>query len=147
MPAGRKYFTLILKMKILIIYTGKFCYRYGNFQNTEAVTGGVLKSFTKFTKRHLCQSMPQSCNFIKKRLQHRCFPVNFVKFLRTPFFASDCFSKYESLYMVAPIHTCLIKSCSENVWKISRNVEKTSRSKSASDFNFSVTSSVKLKTG
>ena len=28
---------------------------------------------------------PQACNFIKKRLWHRCFPVNFAKFLRTPF--------------------------------------------------------------
>ena len=27
---------------------------------------------------------PKTCNFIK-RLWHRCFPVNFVKFLRTPF--------------------------------------------------------------
>ena len=26
----------------------------------------------------------QACNFIKNRLQYRCFPVNFVKFLRTP---------------------------------------------------------------
>ena len=26
------------------------------------------------------------CNFIKKRLQHRCFPVNIAKFLRTVFF-------------------------------------------------------------
>ena len=28
----------------------------------------------------------QACNFIKNRLQHRCFPVNIAKFLRTPFF-------------------------------------------------------------
>ena len=28
---------------------------------------------------------PQTCNFIKKRLQHRCFPVKLGKFLRTPF--------------------------------------------------------------
>ena len=27
----------------------------------------------------------QTCNFIKKRLWPRCFPVSFVKFLRTPF--------------------------------------------------------------
>ena len=27
----------------------------------------------------------QVCNFIKKRFQHRCFPVKFAKFLRTPF--------------------------------------------------------------
>ena len=26
--------------------------------------------------------------FIKKRLQHRCFPVKFAKFLRTPIFKS-----------------------------------------------------------
>ena len=27
----------------------------------------------------------QVCNFIKKRLQHRCFPVIIAEFLRTPF--------------------------------------------------------------
>ena len=26
----------------------------------------------------------QACNFVKERLQHRCFPVKFAKFLRTP---------------------------------------------------------------
>ena len=28
----------------------------------------------------------QAATLLKKRLWHRCFPVNFVKFLRTPFF-------------------------------------------------------------
>ena len=28
----------------------------------------------------------QACNFIKKRLEHRRFPVNISKFSRTPFF-------------------------------------------------------------
>ena len=27
---------------------------------------------------------PENCNFIKKRLQHRFFPVNFVNYSRTP---------------------------------------------------------------
>ena len=36
---------------------------------------GVLGNLTKFTGKHLW-----------KRLCHRCFPVNFVRFLRTPFF-------------------------------------------------------------
>ena len=27
----------------------------------------------------------QTCNFIKKRLQHSCFPMKFMKSLRTPF--------------------------------------------------------------
>ena len=26
------------------------------------------------------------CNFIIKRLEHRCFPLKFAKFLRTPFY-------------------------------------------------------------
>ena len=30
--------------------------------------------------------VPQACNFIKKRLKHRCFLVKLAKFLRTPFF-------------------------------------------------------------
>ena len=29
--------------------------------------------------------MSQACNFIRKRLWHRYFPVNFAKFLRTHF--------------------------------------------------------------
>ena len=28
----------------------------------------------------------KTCNFIKKRFQHRCFPVKLAKLLRTPFF-------------------------------------------------------------
>ena len=56
-----------------------------------SVKKGVLRNFVKFTGKHPCQSLffnkvaGQACNFIKKRLWHRCFPVNFVKFLRKPF--------------------------------------------------------------
>ena len=28
----------------------------------------------------------KACNLVKERLWHRCFPVNFAKFLRTPFY-------------------------------------------------------------
>ena len=38
----------------------------------------------------------QAGNFIKKRLQHRCFTVNIIKFLRTFFLqntSGGCFSK------------------------------------------------------
>ena len=31
----------------------------------------------------------QACNIFKKRLQHRCFPVKFVKLLRTVVVASE----------------------------------------------------------
>ena len=53
---------------------------------------GVLRSFSKFTGKHLCQSLffnkvagLRTATLLKKRLWHRCFPVNFAKFLRTPF--------------------------------------------------------------
>ena len=44
---------------------------------------GFLRKFTKFTGKQLCQSL-----FFNKvaDLRHRCFSVNFVKFLRTPFY-------------------------------------------------------------
>ena len=44
----------------------------------------VLKNFAILTGKHLCW------NFIKKRLQHRCFPVNIGKFLRTPILENIC---------------------------------------------------------
>ena len=50
---------------------------------------GVLRNFTRFTGKHLCQSLFFICvrlaTLLKKRLWHRCFPVNFAKFLRTLF--------------------------------------------------------------
>ena len=62
---------------------------------------GILRNFTKFAGKHLCQSLLfnkvaglRPAALLKKRLWHRCFPVNFVKFLRTPFFqntSGGCF--------------------------------------------------------
>ena len=46
-----------------------------------SVKKGVLRNLAKFTGKHLSPAA-----LLKKRLWHRCFPVNFVKFLRTPFF-------------------------------------------------------------
>ena len=42
---------------------------------------GVLRNFAKFTGKHLCQSL--FVTLLKKKLWHRCLPVNFAKFLRT----------------------------------------------------------------
>ena len=47
---------------------------------------GVLRNFTKFTGKHLCQSLffkkvagLRPATLLKKRLWHSWFPVNFVK--------------------------------------------------------------------
>ena len=48
------------------------------------VRKGVLRNFSKFTAKHTCVRVA-AWNFIKKTLWHRCFLVNFSKFLRTYF--------------------------------------------------------------
>ena len=46
---------------------------------------GVLKNFTIFTESLFNKVVNhKTCNFIKKRLQRRYFPVNIAKLLRTP---------------------------------------------------------------
>ena len=69
---------------------------------------GALRNFAKFTGKHLWQRLffnkvagLRPATLLKKSLWHRCFPVNFVKFLRTPFFyrtppvaASGCSMMY-----------------------------------------------------
>ena len=55
---------------------------------------GVLKSYAIFTGKHLrwslflikFKSFRPAWNFIKKKLEHRYFPVNIAKILRTAFF-------------------------------------------------------------
>ena len=61
----------------------------------------VFKYFAIFTVKQLRCSLflnkvagLQACNFIQKRLQHKCFPVNITNFLEHPFWktsANNCF--------------------------------------------------------
>ena len=57
-----------------------------------SVRKGVLRNFAKFRGKHLCQSLVfnkvaglRPATLLKKKLWYRCFPLNFAKFLRTPF--------------------------------------------------------------
>ena len=54
---------------------------------------GIPRNFPKFTGKYLCQSLSfnkvaclRPATLLKKRPRHRCFPVNFVKFLIAHFF-------------------------------------------------------------
>ena len=54
---------------------------------------GVLRNFTKLTGKQLFQSLIfnkvaglRRATLLKKWLWHRCLPMNFVKFPRTPFY-------------------------------------------------------------
>ena len=53
---------------------------------------GALTNLAKLTGKHRCQGLffekvvgLSPATLLKMRLWHRCLPVNFAKFLRTPF--------------------------------------------------------------
>ena len=92
---------------------------------------GVLRNFTRFTGKHLFQSLffnnvagPRSPTLLKKRPWHRCVPVNFVKILRTFFYRTpprDCLCTLFIHYIlsvfitdvttiICPLHLLLINS-------------------------------------
>ena len=61
-----------------------------------AIKKGVLRNFGKFTGKHLWRSLffnkvvgLRPATLFKKRLWHKCFPMSFAKFLRTPFVTED----------------------------------------------------------
>ena len=66
--------------------------KFKSSHRTYYIKKDVLKNFTKFTGKHLCQSLffnkvagLRPATLLKKALWHRYFPVNFVTFSRTPF--------------------------------------------------------------
>ena len=78
---------------------------------------GVLRNLAKFTGKHLCQSLFftkvagfRPVTLLKKRLRHRCFPVNFAKLLRTPFLQNSSqrtASKYRRHRFPKSLHVTL----------------------------------------
>ena len=62
-----------------------------------SIKKAILKHFVIFTGKHLCWGLffdkdagHQACNFIKKRLQHRCFLANIRKFIRRAILKNIC---------------------------------------------------------
>ena len=81
-----------------------------------------LKYLAKFLIKHLRQSLCfqlscriETCNFIENRLRHRCFPVNFEKFLISAILWSICGRRSclrENIYYMAFLATVyLAKNC------------------------------------
>ena len=57
-----------------------------NFIKKETLALVLSCGFCEISKNTFCYKTPPACNFVlKKRLWHRCVPVNLTKFLRTPF--------------------------------------------------------------
>ena len=83
---------------------------------------GAVRIFTKFTGKYLCQSLflnkvagLRTATLLKKRLWHRCFPVNFVKSLRTPLMAASGTSlHYFQPFQFEPVQK---KTCDKKITK------------------------------
>ena len=107
-----KSLSLQIQGQIYIInynYLSEYNYLYVFFWKsvilTEAVVRrcsvkkDVLRNFAKFTGKRLCQSLFFNKVGVEKRHLHRCFPVNFPKFLRTPLLkntSGGCFWHFQT---------------------------------------------------
>ena len=71
-----------------------------------------LKSFVKFTEKDLCHNLffKTFCNF-KKRLWHKCFPLN-----------SDFFKKHIFLQNTFRSLLLLLENSLRNPWEITKNL-------------------------
>ena len=94
--------------------------------NSEAATRGVLQKKAIYRKGTVLESLfnkvagLQPCNFIKKRLQHMCFPVNIAKFLRTPILRNICKQTVASINFKINynmIITRFLNICKRNLWR------------------------------
>ena len=81
-----------LQLKLLHSFVSFWETNYKKQPPECSVRKGVLRNLAKFNGKHLCQSLffnkaagLRPATLLKKRLWYRCFPVNFAKFLRTPF--------------------------------------------------------------
>ena len=70
---------------VLVVSNSKYSFRSNHWRCS-------VRNFATLTGKHLCQSLflvkLQTSSPAKMRLWHRCFPVDFAKFQRTPFLRS-----------------------------------------------------------
>ena len=81
-----------------------------------SIIKGVLRNFTKFTGKHLRQSLffnkvagLRPATLFKKSPWHRCFPVNLVKFFRTTFLQNTA----KRLLLTFPCNSPIKKNLSD----------------------------------
>ena len=74
-------FTSYMACYYCVVWVGK----HSNSRSQTFYKIDALKNLAIFTGKHLCWRY-FLINFIKKRLQHRCFPVNIAKCLSTAFY-------------------------------------------------------------
>ena len=71
-----------ISSSFLIGYTGEW-WQTQKHPPDCSIKKGVFKNVPDFKRKHMCWSeslFNNASKFIKNRLQHKCFPVKFVKF-------------------------------------------------------------------
>ena len=66
----------------------------------------MLRNFSKFRGKHLCQ-VSFIIKSLKKKLLHSCFPLNFQKFLRTSFFIEHFWNACVCCTWYANVRVCI----------------------------------------
>ena len=86
---------------------------------------GVLKKLANFTRKHRCWSHFLIKSPEIKWIQHRCFPGNFAKLLRTPFFTEHLrwsWSLSFKMFYIAGVHKKVFEWLAGNeFWSNSKN--------------------------
>ena len=80
------YYVYEVLPNIKLIVTSIICFAKGDYRSKHqrcSIKKCVLKNFAKFTGNLLCWSLFFN-EVADLRLWHRCFPMNFAKFLITP---------------------------------------------------------------
>ena len=107
-------FSLILIFyKFIIFYSEQWVLHCVNWKSDNwmikrsnrrcSIKQAVLKYFAMFTGKHLRWSL----KYIKKRLQHRCFPVNIAKVWRAPILKNGCSWMMETVYLELKVENLL----------------------------------------
>ena len=108
----------------------------------------VLRNFAKFTGKHLCQSLffikvagLRSATLLKKKLWHRFFPMNFAKFLRTPFLqntSGGCFCNNLCFFTLQYfVTTFLIPNCFTAIKPDRKSYHENERDKENYSYSYS----------
>ena len=92
-----QFFRTVFKKKQLRVNVFASKIRSHSFRAPEDVVQRCSsRDFSEFTGKHLCQSLFFNkvagigpATVLKKRFWHRCFPVNFEKFVRTHLVAAS----------------------------------------------------------
>ena len=76
----------------LVIVTN--CHKSRSSHKRRSVRKGVLRNFAKFTKfTFLVKLQDEACNFIKRRLWHRCFSCEFCGIFKNTFFTEHLMNR------------------------------------------------------